>query len=121
MNCHYIKTDEISILCDFKYTDNYKTAIELLIRFFENRPDLVMDFYFAFSDKLSYDRYSFDVNYEKEYFMIDNLWKSCKEGENVNLTILFLYVAKKILHCHCRKMKREGVLIHYRLFLFLLF
>ena len=72
MNCHYIKTDEISILCDFKYTDNYKTAIELLIRFFENRPDLVMDFYFAFSDKLSYDRYSFDVNYEKEYFMIDN-------------------------------------------------
>lgn len=103
MNCHYIKTDEISILCDFKYTDNYNTAIELLIRFFENRPDLVMDFYFAFSDKLSYDRYSFDVNYEKEYFMIDNLWKSCAEGKNVNLTILFLYVAKKILHCHCSK------------------
>lgn len=35
--------------------------------------------------------------------MIDNLWRSCEEGENVNLTILFLYVAKKILHCHCSK------------------
>ena len=80
-----------------------------------------MDFYFAFSDKLSYDRYSFDVNYEKEYNMMDYLWEHCEEGENVNLTILFLYVAKKFFIVTVRKMNREGVLIHYRLFLFLLF
>ena len=46
-NYHNIKTKVIEILGGYKYTENFEDAVDLLMLYFEKRPDLIMDFYFV--------------------------------------------------------------------------
>lgn len=43
-NYQNISTKEIEILGGFKYTESFNDSIELLMSYFEKRPDLIMDF-----------------------------------------------------------------------------
>lgn len=98
-NYNTIITLDVNILSGFKYSQYYTDAIDLLFLLFDKRSDLVMDFYFALTDKLSYDKFSHQLDYSKEYELIECMWNHCKEGENINFTILMLHVFDKFLQC----------------------
>ena len=93
-NYHNISTKEIEILCGFKYTENFEDALDLLMLYFTRRPDLIMDFYFAFSDRLLYDKYSWKNKYKEEKLLLDRLWCKTEEGRNFNNTLLYLQIAE---------------------------
>lgn len=96
-NNHYISTKEIEILGGFKYTESFDDSIELLVSYFEKRPDLIMDFYFVICDCLLFDKYSCNNNYKNENMLLDRLWEATNEGENYNFSILYIYVAEYAL------------------------
>lgn len=93
-NYHNIETKEIEILGGYKYTENFDDAIDLLMLYFEKRPDLIMDFYFVLSDRLLYDKYSWRNKYSYEINLLDKLWCYTEEGKNYNNSILYLEIAE---------------------------
>ena len=95
-NYHRVETKEIEILGGYKYTDYYEDAIDLMLLYFEKRPDLVMDFYFSITEGL-FDKHSGDTNYNQESFLMNKLWDATEEGANFNLTILYLHIAEYAL------------------------
>lgn len=115
-NKNNINCTEIDILCSFKYSEYYEDAIELLMVYYKKRPDMIMDFYVAFSDRLSFDEYSFDLDCEKEYKLVDCLWKYANGGKNINVTILLLHVFKELLKCDFHKAEsgenNRSIIIH---------
>src|SRR5690625_6909231 len=84
------------MLSRFKYSDYYKDSIELLLYFIEKRPDLIMDFYFVFSDRLSFDKYSHKFDYVKEYMLVETIWDNSKQGENEIVSFLLLVTLKEL-------------------------
>ena len=102
VNNNRIQSEEIRILTGYKYLDNYTEAIELLLFFYEKRPDFFMDFYFAIIDFLLYDKYSGDTDCEKEYKFLSELWTRCKEGGNYQFSVLYLRVVEHALQTEFR-------------------
>lgn len=97
INNHSIKSELVPILGGFKYSDNYELALELITYYFKKRPSEIMDFYFLFTDILGYDINSFENEYEKELLNIKFLWKNSEEGNEINITILLLYVIENYI------------------------
>lgn len=97
INNYNISTKEIEILGGLKNTASFEDSIELLMLYFEKRPDLIMDFYFVICGHLLYDQYSWNCKYEKERILIDRLWQATNEGENYNFSILYIHVAQYAL------------------------
>ncbi len=96
-NYHNIMTKEIEILGGYKYTENYEDAVDLLMRYFKKRPDLIMDFYFVLSERLLYDKYSYKYKYNHETRLIDKLWCYTEKGKNYNNSILYLQISESAL------------------------
>lgn len=97
-NTNCINTKEIEILAGYKHTQYYEDAILLLLTLYEKRPDLFMDFYFAITNYLIFDKYTYRVGYSQEQMLIDKLWEKCENGENYNFTILYLRIAEYALN-----------------------
>ena len=113
-NYHRIETKEIRILAGYKYTDYYAEAIDLMLRYYEKRPDLVMDFYFAITEGL-FDEFSGNTNYRHESLLMNKLWDSTNEGTRYNNTVLYLHIAKyalqtEIVHLEESMSTRAGTL-----------
>ncbi len=98
-NYNNIECEEISILSSFKYSEYFEDAMELLLLYYKKSPDLIMDVYFAFTDRMSFDVNSYKLDYDKELKMVDCLWRYANEGKDVNVTILLLHVFKELLKC----------------------
>ena len=98
-NCNNIECEEIIILSSFKYSEYFEDAMELLLLYYKKRPDLIMDFYFAFSNRMSFDVNSYKLDYDTELKMVDCLWRYANEGKDTNVTILLLHVFKELLKC----------------------
>ena len=98
-NYQNITSDVIEILSGFKYSSLFVDAVELLLFYFGKRPDLVMDFYFAFSKNMWFDKYSYDCKYINEYKLLELLWGSTKNGLVYNNSLLFIHVADQALNC----------------------
>ncbi len=96
-NNNKIDLEIIEILGAFKYCENFEDALYLSLELFNKKPKYVMDFYFLFSDRLCYDKQSFNLNYEKELEVIKYLWEESKYGENINLTLLLLNIIPEYL------------------------
>ena len=96
-NYHNIKTKVIEILGGYKYTENFEDAVDLLMLYFEKRPDLIMDFYFVLSERLLYDKYSYRDKYNHEMRLLDRVWCYTEEGKNYNNSILYLQIAEYAL------------------------
>ena len=94
---HNFNTKIIEILGGFKFTQNYEDAIDLLMRYFDRRPDLIMDFYSVFSERLLYDTHSYKDNYDHEMRLLDKLWCYTENGENYNNSILYLNIVEYAL------------------------
>lgn len=92
-----ISTKIIEMLGGFKFTQNYEDAIDLLMRYFDRRPDLIMDFYSVFSERLLYDKHSYKDNYDHEMRLLDKLWCYTENGENYNNSILYLNIVEHAL------------------------
>lgn len=92
-NYNSIENKEIKILAGYKYMNNFPEAIDLLMVYYNKRPDLFMDFYHAITNELLYDKYSGQANYSKERLYLLNLWNRCDNGRNANYTRLFIRVA----------------------------
>lgn len=98
-NSNSIRCEEIAILSSFKYSEYFEDAMDLMLLYYKKRPDLIMDFYFAFSDRLSFDVNSHKLDYDQELKMVNCLWKYANEGKDINVTILLLHVFKELLKC----------------------
>lgn len=103
-----VKSEEIEVLCNFKYTDYYEDAIELLLLYYSKRPDMVVEFYYAFTDKMGYDELSYRFEYKKELILVQKLWNSSKEGNNKNVTFLLVRVLGCFLECRFHKTSLEN-------------
>lgn len=93
-NYQNITTKEIEVLGEYKYTENFEDAVDLLMLYFQKRPDLIMDFYFVLSKKFLYDENSFENKYNHEILFLDKLWDYTEEGENYNNSILYLQIVE---------------------------
>lgn len=92
-----ISTKIIEMLGGFKFTQHYEDAIDLLMRYFDRRSDLIMDFYSVFSERLLYDKHSYKDNYDHEMRLLDKLWCYTENGENYNNSILYLNIVEHAL------------------------
>lgn len=92
-----LSTKIIEILGGFKFTQNYEDAIDLLMRYFDRRPDLIMNFYSVFSERLLYDTHSYKDNYNHEMRLLDKLWDYTENGENYNNSVLYLNIVEYAL------------------------
>lgn len=90
-------TNIIEILGGFKFTESYEDAIDLLMCYFDRRPDLIMEFYSIFSERFLYDRNSYKDNYNHEIRLLDKLWYYTENGENYNNSILYLNIVEYAL------------------------
>lgn len=95
-NYHNITTKVIGILGGYKYTENFEDAVDLLMLYFEKRPDLIMDFYFVLSERLLYDKYSYRDKYNHEMRLLDKVWCYTEEGK----TIIIAYCIYRLLNMH---------------------
>lgn len=96
-NYHNISTKEIGILGGFKYTEYFDDSLELLMLYFEKRPDLIMDFYFVICEHLLYDKYSWKNKYRNEIVLMDKLWDATNGGDNYSFSILYIHIAQYAL------------------------
>lgn len=92
-----INSKEVVILSNYKYSDYFKESIELLIKILKKQPDQFMDIYFAIT-KFIYDRSSHYTDYEKEYVLLEKIWKLRKSVNN-NFDFLIFKVIDKFLVC----------------------
>ena len=96
----YVKIDDkiVKVLCGFKYSEHSDEAIDLLLLYFEKRPDLVINFYFAFTLYLGIDEYSYENGYKREINCIEKIVDFYSKTSNKNnFTILFLNIARNYL------------------------
>ena len=96
LSYHVIRTEEIKILASYYITDEYETAVEILLNLYEKRPDLVVDFYFAIRDSI-YTRYSKFNKLNTEEVLNDKLWLRCKDGDDYKFTYLYIHTMGKVL------------------------
>ncbi len=113
-NHHNITMKEIYILGGLKYTKAYDDALDLLMLYYEKRPDLIMDFYFVICDFLLYDEHSEDNKYEKEMILIQRIWDKCDNGDNFNFSLLMINIAQYALrteftHLEDTKNRRKSI------------
>lgn len=94
-----IKIYEIDILSKLKKSECYEDAVRLMLIFYKKRPDLVMDFYNAFSENMLVDENSHIDDYEREFVLANCLWEYADNGRDNNVTVLLLYIFKKLLQC----------------------
>lgn len=93
-----IISKEIDILSGYRYLDCYEDAVDLLFLYYAKRPDLFMDFYFAITHKLLYDKNSFSLKYRQEEVILSKLWSLCDEGKEYLFSLLYIHVAEYALN-----------------------
>lgn len=97
---NYVNIDDkiVEVLCGFKYSEHSAEAIDLLLLYFEKRPDLVINFYFAFTLHYGIDEYSYENGYKREINCIEKIADFYSKTSNKdNFTILFLNIAGNYL------------------------
>lgn len=115
-NNQRIDNKRIEILSNFKYGEFNKEAIELLIEYYKKRPDLIMEFYFAFIYNLGIDEHSLNRNYETELNIIELFNREIQEeGEKFNLAYLLIKIIADFLKFerHITKQSRKKLSLNF--------
>ncbi len=97
---NYVNIEDkiVKVLCGFKYSEHGDEAIDLLLLYFEKRPDLVINFYFAFTLCYGIDEYSYGNDYKREMNCIEKIADFYSKTSNKNnFIILFLNIARNYL------------------------
>lgn len=93
-----ISDDVIDILSSFEKNDSLPEALELLLLYYEKRPDLFEQFYIIYTEKFGVGIDSPRFDYYTQRLVVKSLCEAIEENPNdKNLLYLFVYVAKKLL------------------------
>lgn len=115
-NDQRIDDKKIEILSNFKYGGLEDEAIELLIKYYKKRPDLIMDFYFAFILNLGIDEHSCSNKFLSESKIIDKFMSeiNLKDENMFNLSYLLIKIIKDFLKYerHITKQSRKKLVIN---------
>lgn len=116
-NNQRIDDKKIEILSNFKYGELEDEAIDLLIAYYKKRPDLIMDFYFAFILNLGIDEHSNHSKFATELKIIDKFITAInlKDENMYNLSYLLIRIIKDFLKYerHITKQSRKKLTINY--------
>lgn len=116
-NNQRIDDKKIEILSNFKYGELEDEAIDLLIAYYKKRPDLIMDFYFAFILNLGIDEHSNHSKFVTELKIIDKFMTAInlKDENMYNLSYLLIRIIKDFLKYerHITKQSRKKLTINY--------
>lgn len=89
--------DIINILCGFKYSNQLTEAVELLLQYYEKKPELYDQIYDAFANQLWIDQYSKQSNFKSQRIVVDTICKFLEAHPHNNLVYLFIKLAKHFL------------------------
>lgn len=88
---------EIGVLSNFKRTEYFTDAIELLIDIYKKHPKYIHDVYITLSETYNYDEISYRDDYKNEYLLVDKMWQLSNQGTNKKETILLIEIIKSLL------------------------
>ena len=88
---------EIGVLSNFKRTEYFTDAIELLIDIYKKHPKYIHDVYITLSETYNYDEISYRDDYKNEYLLVDKMWQLSGQGTNKKETLLLIEVLKSLL------------------------
>ena len=115
-NNQRIDDKKIEILTNFKYGEFTNEAIELLIKYYEKRPDLIMDFYFGFTLNLGIDENSLKNNFSSEINLIKILMERIRANDiqQYNLAYLLIKIIENFLELdhYITKQSRKKLVIN---------
>lgn len=116
-NNQRIDDKKIEILSNFKYGELEDEAIDLLIEYYKKRPDLIMEFYFAFILNLGIDEHSSNNNFDTELKIIDKFMTAInlKDENMYNLSYLLIKIIRDFLKYerHITKQSRKKLTINF--------
>lgn len=92
-----ITDDVIEILGGFYQCDNYSEALELLLLYYQKRPDLYKQFFGITKQRLVFNKYSDKFQYRVENLLLEKLKEQSEGWTNIAVTCLFFDVAKYLL------------------------
>ena len=92
-----INDDIISILCGFKIHSQLPEAIELLLLYYQKRPDLFEQIYSAFISKFGVDKDAIRLGYFTQKIVVERLCVAVESNPTVELLLLFVRVAEQFL------------------------
>lgn len=92
-----ISDDIIGILCGFKNHSQLPEAIELLLLYYQKRPDLFEQVYSAFTSRFGVDKDSPLLGYYTQKNVVEQLSAAVKSNPSDNISILFVRVAEQYL------------------------
>ncbi len=92
-----ISDDVIGALCSFRLHSQLPEAVDLLLRYYQKRPDLFKQVYSALTSELGVDRNSSRFGYYTQETVVDRLCFAIEENPTENNAILFVRVAEQFL------------------------
>lgn len=93
----YEKDEVVQILTAFGESEQYNTAVDLLLAYFSKRPDKGKEICYGITERMGIDTHSNDRGYERERYLIYQLYEKYKERRNNNFAILLICIIKKYL------------------------
>lgn len=93
-----ISDDIIQILGNFKDSEDLVSAVELLLMYYDKRPDLVEEFYNVFAEQFQVDVNSESFGYYTQNIVVDRLCATVEQSpSNLNVLGLFVRIAGRFL------------------------
>ncbi len=92
-----IEDSIISILCGFKHNEQLATAIDLLLRYYQKRPDLFEQVFSALAFQLCIDKISEMLDYYTQNTVVQRLCSMLENTPTEENMILFVRVAEEYL------------------------
>lgn len=93
-NYHTIRSEIISILIGFKYTDYFIDAIQLALYCFERNNSEPMDIYFLFGERWGIGLNSYKRGYAEERVLLKQLQKYHKENHSILSSYCLIFAAE---------------------------
>ena len=93
-----ITNDIISILCGFKNNSQLSEAIDLLLLYYQKRPDLFEQIYCALAFKFGADKDSLLAGYFTQKSVAVKIICAIEENPTPENTLMFIRVAEQMLH-----------------------
>ena len=114
-NTAYINNRIIKILCDFDQHEDLSTAIDLLLLYYEKRPDLFNQIYSTFVTEFSINSHSHQYGYYTQNTVIDRFCAALDDAPSSNLKLLFIRVAEwylKLIYTSAESGRGRSALIY---------
>jgi len=93
----YEKDEIVQILTAFGGSEQYNTAVDLLLAYFSKRPDMGKEICYGITERMGIDIHSNEQGYSRERYLISKLHEKYKESKNSNFAILLICIIKNFL------------------------